>query len=140
MWLSHYLSCLCPYSNSHQFPDEALNVFFGGFLLTLNQADRMLQQVRQQHQMHHRVKRKILPYDLFPQSKWTMPVYYQFDGSHGRRYLKSQKDYFCDIKIIIKHFCYFIKNIRFFLNIECYQTMATQLLPNLIYIYDIPAY
>ena len=72
-----------------QVPYSARHEFFGGILLSVNQSHRIVQQLRDEDEHHleshhpHRVKRKIRPFDLSPEYQWKMPIYFQFDGTHG---------------------------------------------------------
>ena len=62
-------------------------MFFGGTLLTVRQAFTMLEHLKEGDYVGNtrlRVKRKIQPFVRVPQFKWHMPLFYQFDGSHGK--------------------------------------------------------
>ena len=51
-------------------------------IFTLDQIEAMTDQLRQRH--GHRVKRKMRNFVTHPVSKWTFPIKFAFDGTHGK--------------------------------------------------------
>ena len=82
MWLQIKLYIVFPTQKSGRAATQLGAVDDGCFRYTKEQAEAVLANIKEESKTRH--KRKLENFVNLPYRKWRNPIFYKFDGSHGK--------------------------------------------------------